>query len=303
VTYSVVSGSANVSGSTLTINGAGQVTVRATYAAASADQTFTVAPAVLRVLADSKTRIYGAPNPTFTAQYQGFKYNDGPGVLAGTLSFNVTALNAVGVYPGAIVPNGVSAANYSMQFSSATLTVEKASTTTASGNYSRQVPGTVNLVAQVSPDAPSTQTVAGGTVTFIIRQGATNIAQVTFSGKVLFVFGVKYLNAAATTPSGITGLTLDVPGLKFVATKYNWLNVSSPQAQFSGIGSVNGAAGYDFLVTGLVGKLQGKKVPDKLRIKVWNHATGQVVYDNQQGAPNNAAPAVALGGGDVTVHK
>jgi hypothetical protein len=104
-------------------------------------------------------------------------------------------------------------------------------------------------------------------------------------------------------PSALDGLTLTASGMKFEATRYDWLTVVGARSQFGGAGTVNGAAGYDFLVTGFDGKLDGKQTPDKLRVRVWNHSTGQVVYDNQQGVPNNAPAAVALGGGDVTVHK
>jgi CSLREA domain-containing protein len=184
VTYSVLSGPATANGNTVTINGAGTVTLRAsqagdsTYAPASADQTFTVAPALLRVIADSKTKVYGAPNPTFTVHYSGFVNGDGPAALGGSLTFNTAApADPVGTYP--ITPGGLTSNNYALQFLAATLTVDKASTSASSVNYSLPVPGAVSLTAQVNADAPSTLTVAGGNVTFTIRQGTTTIGSVT----------------------------------------------------------------------------------------------------------------------------
>jgi hypothetical protein len=127
-------------------------------------------------------------------------------------------------------------------------------------------------------------------------------ANPTFSGKVNFGFLIKYLKNQST-PSGITGLTLNIPGLKFIALRYDWLVINGSQAQFKGAGSVNGVSGYDCIVTGLDGKLQGKKIPDKLRIRIWNHSTGQVVYDSQLDAPINTAPTLAVGGGELSIQK
>ena len=79
VGFSIVSGPATISGSTVTITGAGTVTVRASQsgdanwnAATSVDQSFTVAKAALTVTADGKTRSYGAANPALTTSYSGF---------------------------------------------------------------------------------------------------------------------------------------------------------------------------------------------------------------------------------------
>ena len=39
-----------------------------------------------------------------------------------------------------------------------------------------------------------------------------------------------------------------------------------------------------------------------IRVKVWNVATGEVIYDTQPGAPDNALPTTALNGGAIQVH-
>jgi len=188
VTFSVVSGPATVNGNTVTITGAGSVTLRATqagdgaYDSASADQTFTVAPVLLRVIADSKTKVFGAPNPAFTVHYSGFINSDTASSLGGSLSFSTAADNSpVGSY--SITPSGLASTNYTLQYLSATLTIDQASTSTSSGNYNLPVPGPVNLVAQIVGDSPSTLPVGQGTVTFVVRQGATTIGTAT-SGQV-----------------------------------------------------------------------------------------------------------------------
>src|SRR5258706_533583 len=133
VTFSVVSGPATVVANNVTINGAGAITLRAaqagdgTYDSAFADQTFSVSPVLLRVIAESKTKVFGASNPVFTVHYSGFVNNDGASSLAGSLSFNTAADNSpVGTY--SITPTGLSSNNYTIQYLAATLTIDQAST-------------------------------------------------------------------------------------------------------------------------------------------------------------------------------
>ena len=42
---------------------------------------------------------------------------------------------------------------------------------------------------------------------------------------------------------------------------------------------------------------------DTLRIKIWDRATGLVVYDNMMEADDSSAPTAALGGGGIVIHK
>jgi hypothetical protein len=111
---------------------AGTYTVVATfvgstdYTSASATTTFTITPATLSVLTvavNSTTRVYGAPNPTFTVSYTGFVAGDGPSVLGGQLTFSTTAIatSAPGTYT--VSASGLTAANYQIQYVSGTLTI------------------------------------------------------------------------------------------------------------------------------------------------------------------------------------
>ena len=63
-----------------------------------------------------------------------------------------------------------------------------------------------------------------------------------------------------------------------------------------GGGKLKGHVAYRFLLTAPNGK------PDALRIKIWDTATGAVVYDNQPGAADGAAPTAPLGGGNIIIH-
>ena len=42
---------------------------------------------------------------------------------------------------------------------------------------------------------------------------------------------------------------------------------------------------------------------DKFRIKIWDAATGVVLYDNGLSAADTADPTTSLGGGSIVIHK
>ena len=157
VDFAVVSGPASLSGSTLTVHGAGTVVVRAsqagddTYApAAAVDQAFTVAPAVLTIAADDVTRQYGSPNPTFSGHITGVVTGD---PIAATYSTAADVSSPVGTY--AIVPalTPVAAlANYDVHLVSGALNVTVAPLT-VTGDARARTYGAAN--------PPFTGTVAG----------------------------------------------------------------------------------------------------------------------------------------------
>jgi len=145
VSYTVVSGPATVSGPTLTITGAGDVTIRASqpgngsYAAApSIDRTFTVAKATLTATADDQTRNYGEPNPLLTIRYAGFVNGDDVSVLTFTPTAATTATtsSAAGGYP--ITLTGGTAANYALTLVNGTLTVVGADAAPTIGSIADQ---------------------------------------------------------------------------------------------------------------------------------------------------------------------
>src|SRR5262249_33811786 len=133
VSFSMVSGPATIAGSTVTITGAGTVTVRAAQsgdtnwnAAANVDQSFTVAKAALTVTADDKSKVYGAANPALTASYSGFVNGQtlatsgvtGSPALSTTAATNSTVAGSPYTITAA---NGtLGAANYSFSFATGT---------------------------------------------------------------------------------------------------------------------------------------------------------------------------------------
>lgn len=86
----------------------------------------------------------------------------------------------------------------------------------------------------------------------------------------------------------------------FESTGYEWLVAAGEKAIVRGAGTVNGTGSYTFMVTVVDGG-NGQQVPDLVRIKIWDQATGTVVYDNQPGASDTANPNNPLTKGKFSV--
>ncbi len=109
----------------------------------------------------------------------------------------------------------------------------------------------------------------------------------TGSGIASFELSAKYQNQSLV-PSGDTTFTL--PGMSFVSSNVEWL-VAEPDgsaARYAGTGTVNGASGYAYRVSVTDG-------PDRLAIRIWELATGDVVIDT--GAP------AAIRNGQIKIHR
>lgn len=127
------------------------------------------------------------------------------------------------------------------------------------------------------------------------------LAAPNLEGKATFGFVSRY-KKGATTPSGNTQFRFHAADLVFESTAYQWLVVAGSRAQFKGDGDVNGIPGYGFLLTAVDGQVDGGGGVDRFRIKIWERATGELVYDNQMGAEDDADPQTQLGGGSIRIH-
>ena len=123
------------------------------------------------------------------------------------------------------------------------------------------------------------------------------------TGKASFGFVSRY-KKGAQTPTGNTEFQFKAGGLTFQSTSYQWLVVAGARAQYKGEGQIAGdATTYGFLITAIDGAVAGGGGTDRLRIKLWNVDTGEIVYDNQMGELEDSQSATALGGGSIVVHK
>jgi PKD repeat protein len=121
------------------------------------------------------------------------------------------------------------------------------------------------------------------------------------TGRANFGFVSKY-QKGATKPTGQTQFQFQAGDLRFHSTAYEWLVVAGPKAQYKGTGTINGTGSYGFLLTANDGQVQGGGGVDRFRIKIWDTASGAIVYDNQRGAGDDAPATDAIEGGSVVVH-
>jgi hypothetical protein len=234
VTYSVASGPARVSGSTVTITGAGIVTLQASsaaqgdYAAATRTASFVVAPAQLTLTANDATRFYGGVNPLFSGTITGLKYHDSfPEEFATTAGVD----SLPGTY--AIVPSvsGTGVSNYTVTASNGTLTVTKAPTATSLALSAASVnPNqTVTFTAFAAPTLGTPPAAPTGTVTFF--DGGTAMQTIPL------------------TAAGATYTVTLAPGVHLVRAIY-----SGDTNFFSSVSGTTGAAvtvdPFDFTITG-----------------------------------------------------
>jgi hypothetical protein len=96
------------------------------YAITFVPGTLTVTPAPLTVAANDATRPEGQSNPPFGATFSGFVLGQDASVLGGTLSFATPATPASPPGAYAIVPFGLTSANYAITFVNGVLTVTPA---------------------------------------------------------------------------------------------------------------------------------------------------------------------------------
>jgi alpha-tubulin suppressor-like RCC1 family protein len=121
-------------------------------------------------------------------------------------------------------------------------------------------------------------------------------------GKATFGFVSRY-RRGATAPDGNTEFHFEAGGLRFRSTSYEWLVVAGARAQYKGTGTINGSGDYGFLLTAIDGAANGGGGTDRFRIKIWDRATGGVVYDNQRGELEDNNATTALGGGSIVIHQ
>ncbi len=119
------------------------------------------------------------------------------------------------------------------------------------------------------------------------------------SGMARFGFTSKYQNGAQV-PTGVTKFAFKVADFNFESTSYDWLVVAGAKAQYKGIGSVNDTGDYGFILTAHDSAINGGD--DTFRIKIWDRASGYLVYDNMLGGGDGADPTTTLTGGQIVIH-
>jgi hypothetical protein len=168
---------------------------------------------------------------------------------------------------------------------------------TVSDNHGKSAQQTFQYVVVYDPAAGY---VTGGG--WINSPAGAYVPDPSLSGKATFGFVSQY-KKGANVPTGNTQFQFHAAGLDFKSTAYEWLVVAGAKAQYKGAGTINGTGNYGFLLTATDGQVNGGGGTDKFRIKIWDVATGNIVYDNQLGADDNADPTTVLGGGSIVIQK
>lgn len=144
---------------------------------------------------------------------------------------------------------------------------------------------------------PSAGFVTGGG--WISSPAGAYAADPSLTGRANFGFVSKY-QKGANLPEGSTQFQFHAADLNFHSSSYEWLVVAGSRAQYKGTGTINGEGSYGFMLTARDGVRTS--TPDAVRVRIWDQATGAVVYDNQSGDALTADADDELEGGSVVVH-
>jgi MBG domain (YGX type)/Ig-like domain CHU_C associated len=124
------------------------------------------------------------------------------------------------------------------------------------------------------------------------------------TGKANFGFVSKY-KKGSNVPDGNTEFQFHEGNLNFSSSSYDLgsLVIAGNRAIYKGVGTINGAGSYSFMVSAVDGDVAGGVGNDKFRIKIWNKTYGAIVYDNNLGKDENDVPSTVLGGGSIVIHR
>jgi hypothetical protein len=221
ITYSVVSGPATVSGSTITITGAGPVTLQASqaaagdYAATTATVSFTVAPEVPTVtFATIPAETYGyAPFSVSasSASSGAITYS----VLSGSATISGSTITITGIGPVTLGASQVAAGNYTAATASTSFTIAPEVPTLTFATIAAETYGN-------APFTVSASSASSGAITYSVTSGPATISgsTVTITGIGPVILGASQVaagNYAAGTGSTSFTFAAEVPTLSFAS--------------------------------------------------------------------------------------
>jgi hypothetical protein len=178
------------------------------YSISYVNGTLTVTPAPLLIIADNKSKVYGAPLPALTASYSGFVNGDTPASLAAapTLTTTATASSHAGGY--AITAGGAVDPDYSISYVGGTLTVTTAALTITANNQTMVYGGTMpaltaSFAGLVNGDTPAA--ISGLTLSTVAATSHAGSYAITAAGASDPDYTISYVNGTlAITPAPLT---------------------------------------------------------------------------------------------------
>lgn len=147
---------------------------------------------------------------------------------------------------------------------------------------------------------PSAGFVTGGG--WIESPAGAYVADPTLTGRANFGFVSKY-KKGQSTPEGSTEFQFKAGDINFHSSSYEWLVVAGHQASFKGVGTINGAGNFGFMLKAVDAKLTPSTDVDRFNIKIWDRDNGDaVVYDNSLGTAGDVEANQDIDGGQIVIH-
>jgi gliding motility-associated-like protein len=172
--------------------------------------TFTITPVALNITVENKSKVYGDANPALTVTYAGFVNGDTAASLTTAPTITTTAIvtSPVGTYP--ITASGAVNSNYTIAYTSGTLTVNTAALT-ITADAQTKVYGDVNptLTASytgfVNGDTAASLTTVPTITTTADASSPVGTYPITASGAVNNNYTISYVGDNLTvTPANLT---------------------------------------------------------------------------------------------------
>jgi alpha-tubulin suppressor-like RCC1 family protein len=180
-----------------------------------------VAPALLTITADNKSKAYGSANPTLTAHYEGLVNADTPESLNTPVALGTTATAASPVGSYQITAGGAQDPDYAISFANGTLTVNpKALTITADNKTRPFMQPNPTLTASyngfVLGEGPSVLTSPVQLATDAGLSSSPGSYPITPSGAAAANYAISYVNGTLTVLNGVAPVvTLPVGNLNY----------------------------------------------------------------------------------------
>ena len=229
------SGSCSISGGALHSSGAGSCSVTATqagnanyHAATPLTKVILVNPAVLTVVANSVSRVYGTSNPAFSDIITGFVNGDPLSLLRGAAANTTTATNTSPVGTYLITPSlgTLAAPNYTFAFTAGRLSV-----TASPQTIIFTMPSAVSADSQLTLNG--TGGASGNPVTYLVSGPAT------VSGNLLTILGPGSVTVTANQAGNSNYLAATPVTRAFTATVTATVTLHASSTAFAYPGSTN----------------------------------------------------------------
>ncbi|MDH7460140.1 MBG domain-containing protein [Chitinophagaceae bacterium 26-R-25] len=188
----------------------GTVAASSNYAVSYVGANFNITPASLTIVADDKTKVYGAAIPTLTISYNGWVNGDNASSFTTAPTISVTAVpsSAVGYYP--ITASGAVNPNYTIAYQTGYLSITNAALTITADDktkvYGANVPAlTASYSGWVNGDNTSAITTLPSISTTATNASAVGNYSITASNAVVPNYDITYaVGNLSVTPATLT---------------------------------------------------------------------------------------------------